>query len=138
MNSPKTVPSPPRCASPARLSTTENTSISQDAANGVLTIVHYSLSDETLDYVNSLWKMQERPYRGDAVNSYNDGPTGDGTQMGNFYELESSSPAAALRPGEDMTHVHRTFHFTGPRGELDRLAQEVLGVGLDRVEAALP
>ena len=93
---------------------------SYDAANGVLTIVHYTLSDKTLDYVNSLWKMQERPYRGDAVNSYNDGPTADGSQMGNFYELESSSPAAELEPGGTLTHVHRTFHLTGPKEELNR------------------
>ena len=111
---------------------------SYDAANGVLTIVHYTLSDKTLDYVNSLWKMQERPYRGDAVNSYNDGPTADGSQMGNFYELESSSPAAELEPGGTLTHVHRTFHLTGPKEELNRIAESVLGVGVDRIASALP
>ncbi|MCK7515058.1 MAG: hypothetical protein MZV70_70970 [Desulfobacterales bacterium] len=33
--------------------------------------------------------------------------------LGPFYELESSSPAAALAPGGTLTHVHTTMHFDG-------------------------
>ena len=47
-------------------------------------------------YVNSQWGDQDDPFDGDVINSYNDGPTEDGTIMGPFYEIEASSPAAAL------------------------------------------
>ena len=30
------------------------------------------------------------------------------------YELESSSPAAALAPGKSLSHLHRTMHLSGP------------------------
>ena len=47
---------------------------SYDAAGGVLTIVHYTLLDDATDYVNSMWEIQDEPFSGDVVNSYNDGP----------------------------------------------------------------
>jgi hypothetical protein len=110
---------------------------SWDPANGVLTVVQYTLPG-TKDYVNSMWERQEKPFAGDAVNSYNDGPLGtDGAQIGPFYELETSSPAAELTPGRSLTHVHRTFHFEGPRAELDKVARRHFGASLDEIEAAL-
>ena len=88
------------------------------------------------DYVNSLWEIQERPYEGDVVNSYNDGPPEPGARpLGPFYELETSSAAAELAPGESLTHVHQTFHFRGPEAELDAVAQATLGVSLERVKS---
>ena len=56
--------------------------------------MNYSLPAGEREYVNSLWEIQDEPFRGDVVNSYNDGKLEDGTQLGPFYELESSSPAA--------------------------------------------
>jgi hypothetical protein len=89
------------------------------------------------DYVNSLWKLQDNPFSGDAENSYNDGPPTPGAKpMGPFYELESSSPAAALAPGESLTHTHRTIHLTGPEPELDAIAKATLGVSLEDIKAA--
>ena len=70
-------------------------------------------------------------YAGDALNSYNDGPLAPGKPgLGPFYELESSSPALKLQPGEHATHVHRTFHFQGTEAALDPIARAVLNVGL--------
>ena len=87
---------------------------SYDADNKVLTIVQFNQPAGVTDYVNSLWKLQDNPYGGDAANSYNDGPPAPGAKpLGPFYELESSSPAAALAPGKSLTHVHRTIHLTG-------------------------
>ncbi len=104
---------------------------------GVLTLVHYTLPAAETDYVNSLWKKQEHPYGGDVVNSYNDGPAWEGAdQLGRFYELETSSPAAALAPGESLRHVQRTVHFTGDEDALGRVARATLGVGLDRITDA--
>jgi hypothetical protein len=108
-----------------------------DAAGKVLTLVQYSLPDDAKDYVNSMWEQQEDPYAGDVVNSYNDGPPAPGKPpLGPFWELETSSKAAALAPGESLTHVHRTLHLTGPRAALDAIAKQALGVGLDAIEGA--
>lgn len=108
---------------------------SYDAQNELLTIVSYTLPEDETDYVNAMWEIQEEPYGGDAVNAYNDGPLEDGSQMGPFYELETSSPAAALQPNEKLTHIHRTFHFQGSAGQLDPIAQKVLGVSLEQIGA---
>jgi hypothetical protein len=112
---------------------------SYDATNVVLTIVQFTMPATLADYVNSMWEIQKNPYAGDVANSYNDGPPKEGVKpMGPFYELESSSPAAALEPGKSMEHVHRTIHLRGPEAELDRIAREVLGAGLKEIATALP
>jgi hypothetical protein len=87
--------------------------------------------------VDSTWKEQMAPFAGDAVNSYNDGPPAEGqAPLGPFYEIESSSPAAALEPGASISHVHRTIHVQGSYETLDALARTVLGVSLERVTSA--
>ncbi len=112
---------------------------SYDAANKALTVVQYNKPRDVLDYVNSMWQLQDAPYRGDTVNSYNDGPPAPGAKpMGPFYELETSSPAAALAPGRSILHTHRTFHFKGSEADLDAIAQKVFGVGIKEIESALP
>jgi hypothetical protein len=112
---------------------------SYDAGHRVLTLVTYTLPDGERDYVNSLWQQQREPYRGDAINGYNDGPPAPGaTPLGPFYELESSSPAAALAPGESAEHVHRTLHFMGAPGDLDPVARASLGVGIADIASVFP
>jgi hypothetical protein len=99
----------------------------------LLTIVLYSKPPGATRYVNSMWEQQKEPYGGDVVNSYNDGPTEPGKpSLGGFYEIESSSPAAALSPRQKLTHLHQTFHFMGPRDALDAISRKVLGVSLDQ------
>jgi len=111
---------------------------SYDAANGVLTLVHLAVPDGAKDYGNSMWEIQDRPFAGDVVNSYNDGPASPGARpLGPFYELETSSPAAALAPGETLVHVRTTMHFAGPKKALDKVARQALGVGLDEIARAL-
>ena len=56
--------------------------------------------------------------------------------LGPFYELETSSPAAALAPGKSMEHVHRTFHLQGDEPDLDKIARAVLGVSVDEIKKA--
>ena len=112
---------------------------SYDANNQVLTIVQFSQPKDASDYVNSLWKIQDKPLGGDAANSYNDGPPSPGAKaLGPFYEMESSSPAAALAPGASMAHTHRTIHLSGSKDGLDAIARSILGVSLAEIEAALP
>ncbi|HOX64071.1 MAG TPA: hypothetical protein PLL56_14505 [Verrucomicrobiota bacterium] len=111
---------------------------SYDADNKVLTIAQYTLPSGATDYVNSLWKLQDNPYAGDAANCYNDGPPAPGAKpMGPFFELESSSPAAALAPGKSLSHVHRTIHLRGPEAALDAVARRVLGVSIADIKTAL-
>ena len=112
---------------------------SYDAVNHILTIVQYNKPEGAVDYVNSMWELQDEPYRGDVVNSYNDGPPEPGAKpMGPFYELETSSPAPALRPGETLGHRHRTIHLQGSEASLDPIARQVLGVSLEEIRTALP
>jgi hypothetical protein len=111
---------------------------SYDADNKVLTIVQFSQPSGVTDYVNSLWKLQDNPYGGDTANCYNDGPPAPGAKpLGPFYELESSSPAAALASGKSLSHVHRTIHLSGAEPALDGVARAALGVSLDEIKAAL-
>ena len=110
-----------------------------DAQHQVLTLVQYNLDPSATDYVNSLWMQQDQPYAGDVVNSYNDGPPAPGQEpLGPYFELETSSKAAALVPGEALTHVQRTLHIVGPHDVLDDIARRTLGVGVDRIDNALP
>lgn len=108
-----------------------------DAASKVLTLVKYSQPLDTLDYVNSLWKIQDQPYRGDVANSYNDGPASpDAKPMGPFYELESSSPALALQPSQTGLHIQQTYHFEGEAAALNPITLRLLGVSIAEIEAA--
>ena len=108
---------------------------SWDAQRGILSVVDFSMPDAPHGYTNNLWKIQDDPFCGDALNGYNDGPNDSGESFGGFFELETMSPALALKPGESATHTHRTMRFEGERVALDRLAKHVFGVGLDMIEA---
>lgn len=111
---------------------------SYDAVNHRLTILTCSLDTTTTDYVNSAWEeQQEDPFSGDAINAYNDGPLNDGGQLGPFYELESSSSAAALSPGEVKTHIQRTFHFEGEEAYLSLITEQLFGVSIEKIKSKL-
>src|SRR6478609_1375368 len=96
---------------------------SYDQGNNVLTLVKFDM-DKKAPYVNSLWELQKEPFSGDVVNSYNDGPQADGSQMGPFYEIESSSPAKELKKGETLTHRHITLHLEGDEIILNQIAEK--------------
>jgi hypothetical protein len=106
--------------------------VSYDATNQVLTVTRFSLQEGVTDYVNSLWQIQDEPFAGDAVNAYNDGPI-NGSQMGRFYEVENSSPAAALEPGQTIVHRNAVIHFTGDKKSLDEISMKLLGVAVDGI-----
>lgn len=104
-----------------------------DFERNVLTIVLPQV-DRNASYVNSKWEIQKEPYKGDVINSYNDGPLADGTQMGPFYEIESSSPALQLAKGQTGNYRQATCHFQGDYSSLKQLAQQLLGVNLDEIK----
>ena len=103
---------------------------SYDSDNSTLTLLICRLPEGITDYVNSAWKLQDKPYSGDAFNSYNDGPLEDGSIMGPFYELETSSPALSLAPGESYNHVQTTIHISGHVPELNKVCMKLLGIEL--------
>jgi hypothetical protein len=109
---------------------------SYDPDAGVLTIVRFNLPCEAtaLPYVNSLWELQDAPFGGDVINSYNDGEATPGAgQLGPFYEIETSSPAAEVAPGGSVTHVSATMHLSGDRDKLAAVAKAVFGIDLAKI-----
>ncbi len=107
-----------------------------DPARGTLTIVRAvpPPAADSLPYVRSQWTDHENPYAGDLINAYNDGPPSPGeAPLGPFYELETSSPALPLAPGEKLGHVQETLHFKGAAGDLDPIATKLLGVSLGEI-----
>lgn len=101
-----------------------------DAENGTLTVVKFNFDASNDVYVNSMWEYQDEPFKGDVINSYNDGPLEDGSIMGPFYEIETSSAAANLKPGEKLMHTHTTMHFKGSFEELNDVAKALLYIDL--------
>ncbi|MEI7527031.1 MAG: DUF6786 family protein [Mariniphaga sp.] len=103
---------------------------SYDPASKLLTLVWCSLPEMPMKFVNSKWGKQDDPLVGDAINSYNDGPLADGSMMGPFYEIETSSPAALLSSGEFITHRQRIFHISGNESQLSLLTQKLFGISV--------
>lgn len=105
---------------------------SYDADKQMLTIVNYTFEGDTT-YVNSVWRKQEKPYAGDVINSYNDGPLENGDQLGPFYELESSSNTKELKAGESIKHIHKTYHFEGSLSALNDISIRLLRKDLNEL-----
>lgn len=102
----------------------------------LLTIVRYLFAGGR-DYVNALPEGKD-PYRGDVIKIFNDGTWGEIGPFGPFYELETSSPAKALKAGESLSHYHETYHFEGSKEKLTKISLKVLGVSIDTIEKMLP
>jgi hypothetical protein len=109
---------------------------SYDPEKHVLTLLWHSSPDKPSRYVNSKWGEQAFPFKGDVVNSYNDGPVADGSIMGPFYEIESSSPAAFLTSGSRITHSQRIFHITGDEDKLSLITENLFHHSLSEIKEA--
>jgi hypothetical protein len=107
---------------------------SYDYGQKVLTLLYYNKPEKHDGYVNSMWEIQKNPFNGDVLNSYNDGPLEDGSQMGPFYELENSSSAAALKPGTDLKHVNLTIHLTGDETALNSILVGLFGISVEELK----
>lgn len=103
-----------------------------DFTRNVLTIIQFPV-DKNGMYVNSKWELQKEPYKGDVVNSYNDGPLDNGSQLGPFYEIESSSAAQELKIGQVQQYKQTTCHFQGDFNSLAQMAKQLLGVDLNEL-----
>lgn len=118
--------------SPARAKTIAG---SYDLEHGVLTVTKFSV-DSSKTYLNQEWTTEKDPFLGDAVNAYNDGPLEDGGQMGPFYEIESVSPAAFLKPSEKLEHTHNVYHFIGDKEQIASLLKTLFNITVQDIQSA--
>jgi hypothetical protein len=110
---------------------------SYDPDQKVLTIVKYNKPEEEADYVKAMWEIMNDPYNGDVINSYNDGkPDPDTKPLGPFYELETSSPVKELQPGEELLHIHQTFHIQGEENQLSHFTEKLFNVKIQNIKDA--
>ena len=108
---------------------------SYDLANGILTVTKFNI-DSSKTYLNQEWTTKKDPFIGDAVNAYNDGPLEDGGQMGPFYEIESVSPAAFLKPSEKLDHSHNVYHFMGNKEQVSILLTKLFNISVQDIQSA--
>ncbi|HLN71682.1 MAG: DUF6786 family protein [Methylococcaceae bacterium] len=104
-----------------------------DSEKNILTLLWCSMPEQPAPYVNSKWGKQDDPFKGDVINSYNDGPVEDGSIMGPFYEIETSSPAALLQAKESLTHTQRVAHIQGDKEKLAKIVNELFGLDLNQI-----
>ena len=108
---------------------------SYDSKNGILTILKYNKPQDVTDYVNSMWEIQDKPFGGDVINAYNDGAPEPGADpLGPFYELESSSPALALKSGQSGIHVQLTCHIEGDEESLNPIIKQLFGTTVSDIK----
>ena len=108
---------------------------SYDSSKGVLTILSCKLPEGPATYVNGQWGPQENPFDGDVINAYNDGPLEDGSIMGPFYEIETSSPGAELAPGASLLHSQKVVHIQGNEADLKPIVEKIFGADLDVIKS---
>jgi len=98
-----------------------------DAKNNVLTIVTFSFNPKG-KFLSSTEKNSPILFGGDVINSYNN----DGNQgVSTFFELETTASGKALKTGEQIIHIHNTYHFEGPIHKLNRISKKLLHCDLE-------
>ena len=110
---------------------------SYDPDRKVLTLIKFNKPEEEAEYIKAKWEIMDDPYNGDVVNSYNDGSPGPGQEpLGPFYELETSSPVKELKPGEQIEHIHQTYHIKGKENELSHITEKLFNVTIQEIQDA--
>lgn len=104
-----------------------------DFEKNILTIVTYETNKEDV-FLNSEWNFDAPPYLGDVLNVYNDGKNEDGSILGPYYELETSSSSKELKKNERIYHKHSTFHLSGDFYELNQVCWSVFGADLNTLK----
>lgn len=99
----------------------------------MLTLLWCTLPAGPESYVNSKWGDQDDSYNGDVINTYNDGPVEDGSIMGPFYEIETSSPAAELLPSVSIRHIQRIVHLQGDEEDLAIVVRDLFNLDLKSI-----
>lgn len=105
-----------------------------DSSKGILTILWCNLAEHSPYYMNGQWGAQDNPYQGDVINAYNDGPTEDGSIMGPFYEIETSSSGAELAPGTSLIHTQKVIHIQGNEEQLAPIIKKLFRVDINTIK----
>lgn len=108
---------------------------SYDSEKKVLTILRCNMPEKPGAYLNGQWGKQDDPFAGDMLNAYNDGPVEDGSIMGPFYEIETSSPGAELAVNESLLHKQETFHIQAEEAILNPIVEKLFGVNLETIKS---
>ena len=92
-----------------------------------------------MEYVAPYWRnlSPRELVDGEAISVYVDGPDETGQPGGDFYELETLSPALCLLPKESFTHRNRVFHVRGELPMIGAVCQKFLGASLREVDQFL-
>ena len=99
-----------------------------------LRMVGYETDNRMTNTGSNVWKPETGLLSIWMLGMYNPSPEPGKPPLGPFYELETSSPAAAFKPGETLRHVQRTFHIQGSQEQLGPLARRLLGTKLDVIK----
>jgi hypothetical protein len=108
---------------------------SLDVETGLLTLVTFELYPE-MDYVAPYWRhlSNHELFDGEAVSVYLDGPAASNRNAGDFYELETLSPALVLGPGESFLHRNRVYHLRGDLADTGAICQLFLKANVNEVK----
>lgn len=101
----------------------------------LLTLVLFSITPDS-KYVNAVWDWQAPPLEGEIINIFNDGIQENGERFGPFYEMETSSMALSLLPGQRHSHTHQTFHFIGDDEHLNTITEDLLQTSIEEIKNA--
>ncbi|WP_423737752.1 DUF6786 family protein [Chitinophaga caseinilytica] len=104
-----------------------------DPERGVLTVIQFTMPRQAQLYLGET----ATDARAEVFRIRNNGP-GDTNAPGRFLEIQSSSPAALLKPKGRMQHFHRTIHLEGSEKHLGEITKKIFGVTLKEITAALP
>ena len=117
----------------AKISMEQAQTAALDAAN--IDAADADISSSTLDEVAGVSCYKVEFTAGGRAYDYSiNAETGE--VMGPFYEIETSSPAAFLRPGETLCHTQEVFHLQGDEALLEELLRGLIPGGLRAVKEA--
>lgn len=108
---------------------------SYDSDRKLLTVVEYQLGAPDALYNNSVWYEEGyQAYGGDIINIFNDGLIDGSGPFGPFYEMETSSSAAALKIGQSHQHFQNTYHFIGDEQHIAEIVESLFGLSLQQIK----
>ncbi|WP_298707681.1 DUF6786 family protein [Chitinophaga sp.] len=104
-----------------------------DPERKLLTVIQFTLPRNPALYLGAT----ATDTRAEVLTIRNNGPENT-VARGRFVEVQSTSPAALLKPKGRMQHFHRTIHLEGSEKHLGDITKKIFGVNLKEITTALP
>lgn len=104
-----------------------------DPERKLLTVIQFTLPRNPALYLGET----ATDARAEVLTIRNNGPE-NAVARGRFVEVQSTSPAALLKPKGRMQHFHRTIHLEGSEKHLGEITKKIFGVNLKEITTALP